>query len=83
MSISETRFRLPLTKDLVFVRRPVTTTPPEGTLCFVDNGTETGWKAGQACGQWANGEWTNGEGRRLRFEPTYWTTMEEPDDGAK
>lgn len=71
------RFEVPLLKGLVFVRRPVSDAPPEGTLCFVDDGNATGWKRGQSVGLFKDGEWTNGKGRALRFAPTYWTKMED------
>lgn len=76
MSADEYRFQVPMLRGVTFLRRPVGTTPPDGTICFVDDGTATGWSRGQACGVFKDGEWTNGKGKPLKFVPTYWTVME-------
>jgi hypothetical protein len=65
-----------------FTRRPVSDPPPDGTVCFVDNGTKDGWRHGQHVAVYQDGEWSGGKGKRLRFKPTFWTTLgEEPDGG--
>lgn len=63
-----------------FLRRPVSILPPEGTVCFVDHGDETGWR-GQVVGMFKNGAWTNGRGKPLNIEPTFWTVPEEKPGG--
>lgn len=59
---------------LKFVRRPVREVPPEGTLCFVDNGHEGGW-SDREIGMFKGGVWTDRKGAPLRFEPNYWTEL--------
>lgn len=74
------RFRVPLLRDHVFVRRPVADLPKDGTVCFVDDGDDRGWHNGQSVGLYRNGVWTNGKGRPLPFVPTHWTMIEKTTD---
>jgi hypothetical protein len=60
-----------------FLRRSVSILPPDGTVCFVDDGDETGWQRGQSVGMFKNGAWTNGRGKPLKIEPTFWTVPDE------
>ena len=70
------RYTLAGLRGLQFVRRSLETPPPEGTLCFVDDGTREGFKRGQTIAQFKGGRWTNGRGKALSFAPTYWTEIE-------
>jgi hypothetical protein len=58
-----------------FTRRPVSEPPPEGMICFADNGRENGW-SDRAVAVLTDGKWTNGKGKPPRFEPTYWIELE-------
>lgn len=69
--------RLPGNISMILVRRPVTTVPPDGKNCWVDDGDRNGYKNGQSPARFRNGEWDNGKGRALRFVPTHWTTLAE------
>ena len=69
------RYTVPLLKGVTFLRRPVSALPDEVLICFVDDGTSTGWRGAQSVGVFKNGEWTNGKGKPVKFEPTYWTVM--------
>ena len=57
-----------------FVRRPVSHVPPDGIVCVVDNGTDTGW-SWRVGAMFKDGKWTNGRGEPLDHEPTFWTTL--------
>lgn len=59
-----------------FIRRPVSDPPADRTVCFVDDGGESGWRNGQTAALYRDGEWTNDKGRPLRFAPTFWTTFD-------
>jgi hypothetical protein len=59
-----------------FRRRPVREAPPEGTIAFVDNGHAAGW-SDRVVGMFKDGKWTNGAGSPLRFEPNYWTVLDD------
>ena len=59
-----------------FIRRPVSEElPPEGTMCGVDNGGDTGW-SWRAAAVYRGGGWTDGRGKPLKHEPTHWTTFD-------
>ena len=57
-----------------FVRRPVAIEPPEGTVCFVDNGPRFGRASKQTAGVFKDGKW-----HKVEFEPTHWTHWEDPE----
>lgn len=57
------------------VRRPVSIVPPDGTVCFVDNGPRHGSIKRYTGGMFKDGKW-----RRVRFEPTHWTHWDDPSD---
>jgi len=59
-----------------FVRRPVAIEPPDGTVCFVDNGSRYGAIPRHTAGLWQGGKW-----KRVKFEPTHWTHWEDRPDG--
>jgi len=65
------RFTIPLLKGWVFVRYPVETPAPEGTIGFITDG-ET-W---QRAGLFKDGEWRPVRGQRFRTAPKYWTVIE-------
>lgn len=54
--------------EMQFVRRPISITPEDGTLCYADNGPRYGEIPRQAVAVFKGGEW-----KRLKFEPTHWT----------
>lgn len=58
-----------------FLRRPVSEVPPDGTLCFADNGHAYGW-TDRAPAQFKDGKWSSTSGRDLRFKPNYWTVLD-------
>lgn len=75
------RFRVPgPLHSILFVRQPVSITPPDGTTCFVDQGDGRGWSGGHSPAMWRGGEWLNLRGKPLGFVPTYWTTFEAKPD---
>lgn len=60
-----------------FIRRPVSDPPADGTVCFVDDGDENGWRNGQCPALFRAGEWTNGaNGKPTRLKPKFWTTLD-------
>jgi len=65
------RFTIPLLKGWVFVRYPVETPAPEGTIGFITDG-ET-W---QRAGLFKDGEWHGPKGQKLKQAPKYWTVIE-------
>lgn len=68
--------------ELKFVRRPVSIVPPDGTLCYVDDGPRLGKIPRQGVGVFKDGGWTNGKRGKLRFEPTHWVHWEDLPDGT-
>lgn len=58
-----------------FLRRAVSTIPPEGAMGCVDNGHPTGWTDRQPA-TFKDGEWKSHTGAKLRFTPNYWTVMD-------
>lgn len=62
--------------EMKMVRRPVSMTPPEGTICFVDDGPRQGRIPHYTAGTFKGGKWTG-----VRFEPTHWTIWDTPDGG--
>ena len=69
------RFTVPLLKGMVFVRYPIETPAPEGTIGFITDG-ET-W---QSAGEFKDGEWRPVRGQRFRTAPKYWTVIEGKGD---
>lgn len=59
-----------------FLRRPVSETPPDGTICFVDNGDQRGF-TNRTYGLFEGGVWSKGKGKALPFEPTHWIVVDE------
>lgn len=73
----EQRYALRVGKGAMqFVRRPVTIAPPDGTICFVDDGPRHG-----EIKRWSAGSFQKGEWQRVGFEPTHWTSLDD-DRGA-
>lgn len=69
------RFTLPLLKGWIFVRYPVETPAPEGTIGFIGDG-ET-W---QRAGMFKEGEWRSPYGGGLKQQPKFWTVIEGKDE---
>ena len=61
---------------LHFVRRPMEESAPEGTLGMVDNGVGRGWTDRQMA-MVKDGCWVTPKGKALRFEPKYWTVLDD------
>lgn len=59
---------------LHFIRRPMEEVAPEGTLGMVDNGVGRGWTDRQMA-MVKDGRWVTPKGKALRFEPRYWTVL--------
>lgn len=57
---------------LRFVRRPVSILPPDGTVCFVDAGTELRPGYYHAA-LYRDGAWMDGRGSPMKIVPTHWT----------
>ena len=66
------RFTVNLLPGYVFVRYPIETPAPEGTIGFITDG-ET-W---QRAGVFKDGEWRGAKGQPLKIQPKYWTVMED------
>lgn len=62
-----------------FLRRPVSEPPPDGTICFVDNGDDHGFTK-RTYAEFKDGVWSRGNRKPLPFEPTHWIVL---DDGAR
>lgn len=65
------RFTMPLLKGWIFVRYPVETPAPEGTIGFITDGAT--W---QRAGMFKDGEWRGVKGQQLKQAPKYWTVIE-------
>lgn len=63
--------------EMKMVRRPVSITPPDGTVCFVDDGPRTGRVNRHTAGVFKGGKWS-----RVRFEPTHWTHWDDLKGGS-
>lgn len=63
---------------LTFLRRPVSETPPDGTICFIDNGDARGY-TNRTYGEFKHGSWSKGNGKALPFEPTHWIVLDDGD----
>ncbi len=73
----EQRYTVKLgTLEMRMVRRPVSITPEEGTVCFVDNGPRVGTIPRAGAGAFKGGRWVS-----VKFEPTHWTHWEDWDRG--
>lgn len=59
-----------------FVRRPIDEIAPEGALGMVDNGAGGGWTDRQMA-MVKDGQWVTPKGKALRFEPKYWTVLDD------
>jgi hypothetical protein len=64
-----------------FVRRPVTQPPAAAGVFLVDDGHALGWQQRPIAARYRDGSWTTDKGRALPFEPTFWTSIEGPNDG--
>lgn len=74
----EQRYAVSLTRvPMRFVRRPVSITPDEGTVCFVDDGPRLGVIGRNTGAFFKGGKW-----HRVKWEPTHWTVWEGPEAGA-
>jgi hypothetical protein len=71
------RFKVNLLPGYIFVRYPVETPAPEGTIGFITDG-ET-W---QRAGIFKDGEWRGAKGQPLKQKPKFWTVMEEKHDAG-
>ena len=54
-----------------FVRRPIAIEPPDGAVCFIDDGPRYGRIPRSSAAAFHKGEW-----RGARFKPTHWTEQE-------
>jgi len=61
---------------LHFVRRPVEEVADEGALGMVDNGHARGWTDRQMA-TFKDGRWVTPKGKPLRFEPKFWTVLDD------
>lgn len=69
----EQRYSLQIgNSELPVVRRPLAIEPPEGTICFVDDGARHTFGRRRTAGHYKGGKWL-----RVRFEPTHWTIWED------
>ncbi|WP_125993389.1 hypothetical protein [Sphingomonas sp. S-NIH.Pt15_0812] len=74
------RFTSPELPGILFVRRPVTQPPVDGTVCLVDDGHALGWHRRPVAARYREGKWTTERGRRLPFDPLFWTLIEGQSD---
>lgn len=55
-----------------FVRRPISLEPPEGTVCFVDDGPRAGIIPRFTAALFKDGAW-----RQVKWTPTHWTMLDD------